>query len=262
MGLDLEKYLNNGPLKIKTIREAKKRVLIDRMKFQQKTMANYRSVISRFNSPDCAFKFPIDRDKDNFPVWRNAVFQNLQQAFELQKNTSIHPIEILKQKELALIILSLNVSPIDQAYAYVLDNQPIDNYVALASLCGLIDHARAVYNDDKERVPRLDPLEHPILNYLNDSGKKMLPELIKRFHNNIKSKRGHTKKIAYLFMGLFQYQYTTGLPLQNVTEIHRNLKKSFGEIGTRSALSDQINGWRDSNDLAKEIQLMLLALAG
>ena len=152
MELDLEKYLNNGPLQIKAIRGAKKRVLNDRMKFQQKTIANYRSVIARFNSPDCAFKFPIDQNKDNFPVWRNTVFQNLQNVFAIQKKTSIHSLENLKQVELKNIILALNLSPTDQAYAYVLENQPIDNYVALASLCGLIDHAKAVYYEGRNKL--------------------------------------------------------------------------------------------------------------
>ena len=229
LAMDLEKYTAWLFSQVPKTRVEKKKKVEHCMYYEEKTISNYRRWIDEIFYKNKYWKAPTAHEIDSFPLWRKMEFDRLQKWYKEKQGQGIAGFDFLKIKELKNIIDSINNSHQWHIYNDIINANFVDDYYFLASNCGMIDHAKAVYKEDKEIpfkvIQKSKKKSTPELSfeyYLSEKAKKIYPALLKEYKN---PKSMIITKIVYC---LNQKDYINQEGLNNQSALHRSLRVSFG----------------------------------
>lgn len=237
--LDTEKYAEWALSKKATTRSEKKELVKRLMEAKEKTFKNYRNAVNEVFYKTKYWKQPTPHEKDSFPVWRKMAFERHCNFFRHTCEGNALPKELIVENENKDVIQSLEKFH-NKSLLNLYNGWLPDNFYELAELLGTIDFLKHINSPATTQVEKINGLQKnknkeswTLEKSLSEEGKTLLPKLLTEFKNS------KPKQMAYVWTAMIDL----GLVVENNTnhtELHRELKSNFGNIGHRKNLSENL----------------------
>jgi hypothetical protein len=155
--LDIDNYVNWVLGKKQVTRNQKKEHALSLLGLREKTISNYRNIISEIFYKTTYWKEPTEQEKENFPLWRESQYNREKDFFNLQITDNPLPMNEIKRQEKLRVYDNLN--KLHQVVLKDLYNTwlPKDFY-SLALLAGKIDYLKFLSIENNTTTPKAKPV--------------------------------------------------------------------------------------------------------